>query len=139
MRREYAHQVVLLLPLQCGQFDQEIEILYGRMDKVINVLFWGVLYKSFSRDKVHNMVAFMLDPCFKNMDCIMDYIGKDQATTLMQQYDDLIMMPLLKNVMGYLNLVQSISIDPLAPKQPSTSFGLFGSIAPTQEAAKGLF
>jgi hypothetical protein len=43
----------------------------------------------------------MLDPCFKSMDCIMDYINKDQATTLVQQYDDLIMMPLLKNVMSY--------------------------------------
>jgi hypothetical protein len=48
------------------------------------------------------------------------------------------MLPLLKNVMGYLNLVQSTSFDPLAPKQPSTSFGLFGSIAPIQEATEGL-
>jgi len=49
------------------------------------------------------------------------------------------MLLLLKNVMGYLNLVQSTSFDPLAPKQPSTSFGLFGSITPIQEAIEGLF
>jgi hypothetical protein len=51
MRREYAHQVLLLLPLQFGQFDQEIEILYGRMDKIINVLcyFWGFCINLFSR------------------------------------------------------------------------------------------
>jgi hypothetical protein len=30
------------------------------------------------------MFALILDPCFKGMDCIMDYIGKDQATTLVQ-------------------------------------------------------
>jgi hypothetical protein len=109
------------------------------MGKIINVLchFWGFV-ETFSQDRAHNMVALMLDPCFKNMDCIMDYISKDQATTLVQQYDDLIMMPLLKNVMGYLNLVQSTSLGPLALEQPSTSFGLFGSIVPIQEATEGL-
>jgi hypothetical protein len=54
------------------------------MDKIINVLchFWGFV-ETFSWDKAHNMVALMLNPCFKSMDCILDYIGKDQATTLM--------------------------------------------------------
>jgi hypothetical protein len=109
------------------------------MDKIINVLchFWGFV-EIFSQDRVHNMVALILDPCFKSMDYIMDYISKDQATTLVQQYNDLIMMPLLKNVMGYLNLVQSTSLDPLALEQPSTSFGLFGSIALIQKAIEGI-
>jgi hypothetical protein len=49
------------------------------------------------------MVELMLNPCFKNMDCIMDHIGKNQSTTLMQQNDDLIMMPLLRVVMGFWN------------------------------------
>jgi hypothetical protein len=55
--------------------------------EVINVLcpFLGC-EKTFSRDKTHNIVAWMLDPCFKGMDCITYYIGKDQATTLVQQY-----------------------------------------------------
>jgi hypothetical protein len=30
------------------------------------------------QDKAHLMIALMLDPCFKGM----DYIGKDQTTTL---------------------------------------------------------
>ncbi len=47
------------------------------------------------------MVALMLDACFKGMDCIMDYIGKDQAAILVQQYDDITVMPLLKYVMGF--------------------------------------
>jgi len=51
--------------------------------KIINVLhlFLGVA-KTLSWDKAHNMVALMLDPHFKGMDCIMDYIGRDQTTTL---------------------------------------------------------
>jgi hypothetical protein len=40
--------------------------------EVINVLcpFLGC-GKTFSRDKTHNIVAWMLDPCFKGMDCMM--------------------------------------------------------------------
>ncbi len=52
--------------------------------KIINVLcpFLGFAY-TFFQNITCNMVVLMLDPCFKNMDCIMDYIGRDQATTLM--------------------------------------------------------
>jgi hypothetical protein len=31
----------------------------------------------------------------------MDYISMDQVATLVQQYDDLIMMPMLRIVMGF--------------------------------------
>jgi hypothetical protein len=53
--------------------------------KIINVLhpFLGFA-KTFSQDISHNMVALMLDPRFKGMDCIMDYIGRDQVATLVQ-------------------------------------------------------
>jgi hypothetical protein len=61
------------------------------------------------------MVALMLDSRFKSMDCIIDYIGRDQATTLVQQYDDLIMMPMLRIVMGFLNPNQTTSLDPPPP------------------------
>jgi hypothetical protein len=55
------------------------------------------------------MVVLMLDPRFKGMDCIMDYIGKDQLAILLQQYDELVVMPLLKVVMGFLNPYQATS------------------------------
>jgi hypothetical protein len=43
--------------------------------EVINVLHPFLSFvESFSQEKAHNMVALMLDPCFKGMDCIMDYI-----------------------------------------------------------------
>ncbi len=82
--REYVHRVVVVLPFQCGEIDQEIEILYGKMvTKVINVLcpFLGFV-ETFFRNIVHNMIVLMLDPCFKGMDCIVDYNGKDQVATL---------------------------------------------------------
>jgi hypothetical protein len=80
MTRKYVHQVVVVLPLQCGEIDQEIEILYGKMvTKVINVLcpFLGFV-ETFFQNIAHNMIILMLDPCFKGM----DYNGKDQVATL---------------------------------------------------------
>jgi hypothetical protein len=50
------------------------------------------------------MVALLLNPCFKGMDCLVHYIGKDQVATLVYHYDDLIVMPMLKAIMGFLNL-----------------------------------
>jgi hypothetical protein len=47
-------------------------------------------------------------------------------------------MTLLKIVMGFLNLGQTTSPNPLAHEQP-TYFGLFGLVASTQEAITGLF
>jgi len=85
--------------------------LYGRIVvEVINVLRHFLSFvKSFSWERAHNMVVLMLDPRFKGMDCIMDYIGKDQLAILLQQYDELVVMPLLKVVMGFLNPYQAPS------------------------------
>jgi hypothetical protein len=81
----------------------------------------------------------MLNSHFKGMDCIMDYIDRDQVATLVQQYDDLIVMLVLKVVMGFKNLIQPTSLNPPPPKQPSTSCGLFGGVASIQETIEGLF
>jgi hypothetical protein len=137
---EYDHQLMLFPPLQCGEFDQKIEILYGRMDvKVINVLHPFLSFaKSFSRERIHNIVVLMLVPRFKGIDCIMDYIGRDQAAILMQQYDELIVMPLLKVVMGFLNRDQAACSILPSPELPSTSTRLFGLASSTQEAIKSL-
>jgi hypothetical protein len=48
------------------------------------------------------------------------------------------MMPKVENVMGFLNLVQTTSLDPPSLEQPSTSCGLFGGVASIQEAIEGL-
>ncbi len=39
MKKEYVHWTIIVFPLQCGEFDQKIEILYDKMIvKFINVL-----------------------------------------------------------------------------------------------------
>jgi hypothetical protein len=59
MRMEYDRQTDVVPPFQCGEFDQEIDILYGRMAaKVINVLCHFLHFvESFSYERAHNMVV----------------------------------------------------------------------------------
>jgi hypothetical protein len=39
MKKDHAHQTYVIPPLKCGEFDRQINILYGRMvAKVINML-----------------------------------------------------------------------------------------------------
>ncbi len=84
MTTEYVHRVIVVLPFQCGEIDQETEILYGKMvTKVINVLCLLLGFvETYFQEITHNMIVLMLDPCFKGMDYIMDYNGKDQVATL---------------------------------------------------------
>jgi hypothetical protein len=49
------------------------------------------------------------------------------------------MMPMLKIVMVFLNLGQTISLNPPPPKQPLISCGLFNVVVSTQEVIEGLF
>lgn len=117
MKKEYAHQIIVVPPLQYGEFDQEIEILYGKMVvEVINVLcpFLGFA-KTFFQEKNHMMFALMFDPHFKGMDCIMDHISKDRTAKLVQQYDDLVLLPLLNSTMGFLNPSQTTTSLVFAP------------------------
>jgi hypothetical protein len=61
----------------------------------------------------------------------MDSIGKDQVAILVQQYDELVVMPLLKVVMGFLNLNQATSSILPSLELLSISIELFGSAAST--------
>jgi hypothetical protein len=63
----------------------------------------------------------------------MDYIGRDQATILLQQYDELVVMPLLKVVMWFLNLYQATGLVLPSAELLSTSTRLFGPTVSTQE------
>jgi hypothetical protein len=66
----------------------------------------------------------------------MDYIGRDQVAILVQQYDDLVVMPLLKAMMGFLNPNQVVGSILPSFKLPSISTRLFGSTTSTQETTK---
>ncbi len=61
----------------------------------------------------------------------MDSIGKDQSTILVQQYDELVVMLLLKVVTRFLNLDQVASLVLPSLELPLISIGLFGSTTST--------
>jgi hypothetical protein len=68
----------------------------------------------------------------------MNHVDRDQDATLVQQYDDLAMLPLLKIVKGFLNLGQVVG--PILPtlELPSILIRLFGLVASTHETIEGL-
>lgn len=61
------------------------------------------------------MFVLMFDPHFKGMDCIMDHINKNQTTKLVQEYDDLVLLPLLNSTLSFLNPSQTTTSLVFAP------------------------
>jgi hypothetical protein len=68
LQRENRQRAIVTLPLQCGDFDSELEILYVRILVAQDLL---VLTPSFdfvfhfNSSKALNMMAIILDPHFK--------------------------------------------------------------------------
>ena len=38
-------------------------------------------------ENIHNMLALILDPQFKELTCIIEFIGRDRAKILVHEYD----------------------------------------------------
>jgi hypothetical protein len=53
------------------------------------------LYAWFSKKKNLNMLALMLDPKYKNMCLVITYLGCEVAATLVANYDEQLLLPLL--------------------------------------------
>jgi hypothetical protein len=49
---------------------------------------------SFQPHHAQNMLVFMLDPCFKNLQFIKDYVGLELAMQIATNYDRKFIMPL---------------------------------------------
>jgi hypothetical protein len=51
------------------------------------------------------MLALMLDPIYKYMHLVMIYVGLDNVTTLVVEYDQELLLPLLMEVYKLLMLI----------------------------------
>jgi hypothetical protein len=51
------------------------------------------------------MLALMLDPIYKSMHLVMIYVGLDNVTTLVVEYDQELLLPLLMEVYKLLMLI----------------------------------
>jgi hypothetical protein len=49
--------------------------------------FFLEVLKAFDSYQVHNMLALMLDPCFKSLRVVESFVGHDNAIRLATEYD----------------------------------------------------
>jgi hypothetical protein len=91
-------------PFIWGDFDSELqEFKLRMMGQVFNTLKPCLaFYESYIIAKAHSMFVIMLDPCFKNMKVIRDFVGNSLTFQIVAKYDVKIVYPLL--VQAYLHL-----------------------------------
>ena len=67
--------------LRCGQRNSELQLLYGRIDFGTNEVITPCLafVVDSTREKAHNMLSLMLDPRYKGLQVIIDYVGHKKA------------------------------------------------------------
>jgi hypothetical protein len=53
---------------------------------------------SLQLQSAHNMLVLMLDPCFKNLQLIRNYVELEVVMEIVVEYDRTILMPLLLTV-----------------------------------------
>ena len=123
-------------PLQVGDFESEIEILKARMAKTTVDVMKPFLRFSlqFVADRAHNMLSLMLDPRFKGLEYVIQYMGVAAAKQVVEDYDRKILIPYLVKVHKFLNPGDS----PATTLDHAPSNILFGAPASAEEACEGI-
>jgi hypothetical protein len=89
-----------------GKIDDELKILYGRMAiEIVGVLapFLSSV-ESIITTSVYNMLTLILDPRFKGLKCVIDFLSHNKTKLLMIiKYDNKILIPLLVKYNYFLN------------------------------------
>jgi hypothetical protein len=80
------------------------------------------------------MPILILDPHFKNVQLIQDYVGLEVAMAILAKYDHTILMPLLLNFYDSLTS-KPITIEPL--DLGTLKLGVFGLMASTEKLPWG--
>ena len=127
-------------PLECSDFDSELEILYGRMAGQVAAVLRPFLAfsRKYNEGQAQNMLALMLDPRFKGLELLQDYVGREVAKKVVDEYDTKVLVPMLVKVAQILS--PTVVAQPTAPIIPHVSqTSLFGAPASTAEASKGYY
>jgi hypothetical protein len=119
-----------------GDFEFEIEILKARMAKTAVDVMKPFLRFSlqFVADQAHNMLSLMLDPRFKGLEYVIDYVGVAKAKQVVEEYDKKILIPYLVKVHKFMNPGGS----PTTTLDHAPSNILFGAPASAEEACEGI-
>jgi hypothetical protein len=73
--------------------------------EVINVLEYFLAFiMTFNATTIHNMCVLQLNPRFKGLQCIMEYVSQNKVATIVEKYDQHVLLPFLVVVSKHLNL-----------------------------------
>lgn len=127
--------------LEAGNFESELEVLQARMmSEVINALAPFLSFTvSYSPKHAHNMLALMLDPRYKGLSLVKDYVGRERALQVVSETDTNALLPCLVTVFKQLNPSSVENAPALSPasKDSFDENSLFGSTASNDEAIVG--
>lgn len=89
----------IIPPLTCRDQDVELEILYGSMvgvrEKIIQLFL--AFAKEYDADMAHNIIAIMLDPHFKGLQCLIEFVGEFKAKEIVLKYNyEVLILALVK-------------------------------------------
>jgi len=72
--------------------------------QVVQVLNLFLLFTaSFQKAKAHNMLVMVLNPCFKGLRLVIQYVGDNKALHIASEYDHQVFFPLLIYAYKYWN------------------------------------
>ncbi len=58
---------------------------------------------SFQKPKVHNILCMMLDPYYKGLGLVIQFVGKERAFQITNEYDHHVLFPFLDSTYTFLN------------------------------------
>ena len=130
--------------MEVVEYDSKLELLYSRIAKAtVAVLKPFLAFASqFNKEKVHNMLAIMLDPQYKGLQSISKFVGSATvAKVLVSQYNKEILLPLLVKVFHHRNSATSAKSTAAGDHfdDEVDEFCVFGGVFFTlEEVVKGL-
>jgi hypothetical protein len=107
-------------------FDGELQILQQCTQKQrVQVLdhFFSFMF-SFQPHKTHNMLAMMLNPCYKNLGLMIQYVDNERALHIVDEYDRQVLFQLLVWAYKFLNPTHASERTPSFTFQSSQSTSL---------------
>jgi hypothetical protein len=108
-------------------FDGELQILQQcKQKQKVQVLdhFFSFMF-SFQPHKAHDMLAMMLNPCYKNLGLVIQYVDKEKALHIVDEYDRQVLFPLLVWAYKFLNPTHASEKTPSFTFQSSQSTSLY--------------
>ncbi len=79
---------------------------------------------SFQPHKAHNMLAMMLNSCYKSLGLVIQYVDKERALHIVNEYDRQVLFPLLVWAYKFLNPTHASERTPSFTFQSSQSTSL---------------